>query len=105
MQRKRTTESSTVAVRPPQGIEHTKLDPKARIKMPGLTGITGSNGKTTTADLVDSVLRAAGHTEFTSELLASLSPESTKTLAAELKKSDSAGSAPLTRPKRRARKP
>jgi UDP-N-acetylmuramoyl-L-alanyl-D-glutamate--2,6-diaminopimelate ligase len=28
----------------------------------GLTGITGTNGKTTTAYLVDSVLRAAGHT-------------------------------------------
>ncbi len=27
----------------------------------GLTGITGTNGKTTTAYLVDSVLRAAGH--------------------------------------------
>jgi len=28
----------------------------------GLTGITGTNGKTTTAYLVDSILRAAGHT-------------------------------------------
>src|SRR6185312_15196161 len=28
----------------------------------GLTGITGTNGKTTTGFLVDSVLRAAGHT-------------------------------------------
>jgi len=28
----------------------------------GLTGITGTNGKTTTAYLIDSVLRAAGHT-------------------------------------------
>ena len=28
----------------------------------GLTGITGTNGKTTTAFLIDSVLRAAGHT-------------------------------------------
>src|SRR5581483_12432008 len=28
----------------------------------GLTGITGTNGKTTTSYLVDSVLRAAGHT-------------------------------------------
>ena len=28
----------------------------------GLTGITGTNGKTTTGFLIDSVLRAAGHT-------------------------------------------
>src|SRR5438132_50888 len=28
----------------------------------GITGITGTNGKTTTAYLIDSVLRAAGHT-------------------------------------------
>lgn len=28
----------------------------------GLTGVTGTNGKTTTAFLIDSVLRAAGHT-------------------------------------------
>ena len=28
----------------------------------GLTGITGTNGKTTTSYLIDSVLRAAGHT-------------------------------------------
>jgi len=28
----------------------------------GLTGVTGTNGKTTTAYLIDSVLRAAGHT-------------------------------------------
>jgi len=27
-----------------------------------LTGITGTNGKTTTAYLIDSVLRASGHT-------------------------------------------